>query len=69
MNNYLHKPIVDCPYCGAKPPIVHYLGGGPGFEGIRVCGNGCGTWDDDDEKTWQMIHNVNVKKQYNGFND
>lgn len=47
----------DCPKCGAKPPTAHILGGGPHFDGIRTCGNGCGTWETVEE--WQAIRDAN----------
>jgi len=53
--------LIDCPRCGAKPPIAHDLGGGPRFAGVRTCGNGCGTWDDDDRQNWGYIHSQNAK--------
>ena len=52
--------LIDCPRCGAKPPIAHDLGGGPRFAGVRTCGNGCGTWDDDDRQNWGYIHSQNT---------
>lgn len=48
----------DCPKCGAKPPTAHNLGGGPNFDGIRTCGNGCGTWETVEE--WQAIRDANA---------
>ena len=53
--------LIDCPRCGSKPPIAHALGGGPGFEGVRTCGKGCGTWDADDRTAWLRIHSENEK--------
>jgi len=49
----------DCPKCGAKPPTAHDLGGGPHFEGVRTCGNGCGTWESLEE--WQAIYDANAE--------
>lgn len=48
----LARPLVDCPRCGARPPCAHYLGGGPGFDGLRVCGNCHEDWEDDDLAAW-----------------
>lgn len=55
----LVRVLIDCPRCGARPPVAHSIGGGPGFDGIRTCGKGCGTWDDDDSKAWQAIRDAN----------
>lgn len=54
------RVLIDCPRCGAQPPVAHALGGGPGFDGIRTCGKGCGTWDDDDSKAWRAIRDSKV---------
>jgi len=51
--------LIDCPRCGAKPPIAHNLGGGPRFAGVRACGNGCGTWSAEDRQNWGYIHSAN----------
>ena len=53
----LVRVLTDCPKCGAKPPTAHNLGGGPHFDGIRTCGNGCGTWESEEE--WQAIRDAN----------
>lgn len=52
---------LDCPKCGARPPTAHDLQGGPHFDGIRTCGNGCGTWETVEE--WHSIHNANKKEK------
>jgi hypothetical protein len=53
------RPLIDCPKCGAKPPVAHTLGGGPHFDGVRVCGK-CGiNWEDSDRATW-----VAMKEEY-----
>lgn len=55
------RPLIDCPRCEAKPPTAHYLGGGPNFDGCRVCGE-CGTvWDDDNLKSWEEIYSITRK--------
>jgi hypothetical protein len=50
------RPLIDCPRCGAQPPIAHELGGGAGFEGIRTCGQCHGSWDGDNGADWERIH-------------
>jgi hypothetical protein len=57
----LVRVLVDCPKCGAKPPTAHALGGGPHFDGIRTCGNSCGTWEPQEE--WQAIRDANHQRQ------
>ncbi len=56
-----HEPreLIDCPRCGAKPPIAHALSG-VGFEGVRTCDKGCGTWKDDDVNKWRSLYAIAV---------